>query len=349
VTSPASPRASASTASWKIGDRTRLVKNPRFYDAKNVCLDEVYLYPTADSISAERRVRAGQLDANVDIQSNRIAYLRQPGQIPEYVRTNPWLGTVYLAFNQKLPKFKDRRVRQALAMSIDREFITKKLLRGSQPPAYGLVTPGVAGYGDGVKAYWADWPLERRQAEARRLLAAAGYGPTNPLKTAIKIRNISDPILIMPAIQADWRAVGVEVALEPEESQIAYADFRARNFEIADASWIADFDDPLTYLALLQTKTGVQNYGDYSNPAYDALIDRSEHEPDPARRIAILKRAERLMLDDAAIATVYFYISKNLVSPQVTGWLENVPDHHRRRWVCFKDPEARRAANKGTR
>ena len=330
----------------KLGDRTRLLKNPRFYDAKNVCLDEVYLYPTADSISAERRVRAGQLDVNTDIQSNRIAYVR--GQIPDYVRTYPWLGTVYLAFNQKLPKFKDARVRQALSMAMDREFITAKLLRGSQPPAYGFVTPGVQGYGDGVKAAWAGWPLSKRQDEAKRLLAAAGYGPGNPLKTAIKIRNISDPMLIMPAIQADWRAIGVEVALEPEESQIAYADFRARNFEIADASWIADFDDPLTYLALLQTKTGVQNYGDYSNPAYDALLERSEREPDPGKRMAVLKQAERMMVEDAGVAPIYFYISKNLVNPAVTGWLENVPDHHRRRWVCFKDAAARRAANKGT-
>ena len=333
-------------ASWNLGDRVRLVKNPRFYDAANVCLDEVYYYPANDAIAAERRVKRGELHSIDDIRSNRIAYLRQPDQIPDYVHTHTWLGTVYLAFNSELPKFRDRRVRQALSMSIDRDFITKKLLRGGQQPAWGFVPPGMANYPTPGLPYWASWPLERRQAEARRLLAAAGYTADKPLQVDIKHRNTSDPTLFMPAIQADWRAVGVDVTLTVNESQIAYAAYRNKDFEVADAGWIADFDDAINFLELNRSTTGAQNYGQYKNPAYDALLAKADQEPDVARRAAYLSAAEKIVLEDAVIAPTYFYISKHLVNPAITGWYENTPDHHRKRWVCFRDAAARRAANR---
>src|SRR5690606_32132907 len=136
--------------------------------------------------------------------------------------------------------FKDKRVRQALTMAIDRDFITKKLLRGGQTPAYTFVPPGVANYQAADPPAWSSWTLEQRQAEARRLLAAAGYGPQRPLRIEIKHRNTPDPRLVMPAIQADWKAIGVDVRLVQNETQIAYAAYRSRDFQVADAAWIAD-------------------------------------------------------------------------------------------------------------
>jgi oligopeptide transport system substrate-binding protein len=327
---------------WKLGNPIHLLKNPRFYDAANVCLDEVYYYATNDSVSAERRVRRGELHANVDIQSNRIAFLKK--EAPEIVRTNTWLGVDYLIFNANLAPFKDVRVRQALSMAIDREFITGKLLRSGTKAAYSFVPPGVAGYPGGPRPYWQGWSLERRQAEARRLLAAAGYGPSRQLRFEVKQRNTADPLLIMPAIQADWRLVGVQADLVPNESQIAYAAYRVRDFQMADASWIADFDDASNFLDLFQSSTGVMNYGDYKNPAFDVLAAQAAREPDAAKRAALLVRSEQMVLDDAGVVPIYFYISKNLVRPEVTGWVENVPDKHFKRWICFKDAAARRKA-----
>jgi oligopeptide transport system substrate-binding protein len=334
--------------SWKMGDRVHLVRNRRFYDDAKTCIDEIDFYPTTDSISAERRVRRGELDINDDIQSNRIAYLRRPGQMPAYVHTHAWLGVAYLAFNgRQAPALRDRRVRQALSMAIDRDFIARKLLRGGQIPAFSFVPPGIANYvPGGVKPYWGDWPLARRQAEARRLLAAAGYGPARPLKLELKHRNSADPMLFMPAIQADMKDIGVQVQLVQNESQIAYAAYRARDFQIADAAWIADYNDPLSFLYLQRSTTGGQNYSDYANPAYDALLDRADHEPDAARRAAYLARAEKMMLEDAPVAPVFFYVSKNLVSPAVTGWVDNLADWHRARYLCFKDAAARRAGKR---
>jgi oligopeptide transport system substrate-binding protein len=324
---------------WKLGDHVRAVKNERFWDADKVCIDEVFYFPTTDAISAERRVKRGELDLNTDIQSNRIAFLRKA--MPGYVRTHTYLGVSYLAFNSHVPAFQDRRVRQALSMAIDRDFITKKLLRGGQEPAYTFVPPGVANYRAVAPPAWSAWSFERRQAEARRLLAKAGYGPAHPLKVEIKHRNSADPMLVMPAIQADWKQVGVEATLLQNEGQIAYASYRARDFQVADAAWVADYNDPMTFLYLQQSETGSQNYGDYKNPAYDALLARADNEPDTARRAAILAQAEQLMLDDAAVAPTFFYVAKNLVSPKITGWVDNIVDYHPVRYLCLPGAKAR--------
>jgi oligopeptide transport system substrate-binding protein len=318
---------------WRLGDYVRAVKNPRFYDADKVCVDEIYFYPTGDATMAERRVARGELDFNTEIQSNRIAYLQKT--MPGYPRIATYLGVSYLAFNARVPAFRDARVRTALSMAIDREFITGKLMRGGQAPAYTFVPPGVASYAPPAPPAWSAWPFERRQAEARRLLAAAGYGPSRPLKFEIKHRASADPVLIMPAIQADWKAIGVQANLVQNETQVAYAAYRARDFDVADASWIADYNDPMSFLYLLQSKTGPQNYGDYANPRFDALLAQADAEPDAGRRAEHLRQAEQMMLGEGAIAPVYFYVSKNLVSPRVTGWVDNIVDHHRIRYLCM--------------
>lgn len=323
---------------WKLGDHVKAVKNERFWDADKVCVDEVYYYPTTDAISAERRVKRGELDINTDIQSNRIAFLRK--DMPGYVQTHTYLGVAYLAFNNTIPALRDRRVRQALVMSIDREFIAKKLLRGGQIPAYTFVPPGVANYASAKPPEWASWPFEKRQAEARRLLAAAGYGPARPLKIEIKHRNSADPMLVMPAIQADWKQIGVDARLLQNEGQIAYAAYRARDFQVADAAWVADYNDAMSFLYLMQSATGSQNYGDYKNPAYDALLAKADNEPDAAVRARYLAQAEQIMLDDATVAPTYFYVNKNLVSPRLTGWRANLVDYHPTRYICPRDTAA---------
>lgn len=325
-------------AEWKLGDRVRVTKNPYFYDAAHVCFDEINFYPTNDSVSAERRVRRGELDVSTDIQSNRIAFLRQPDQIPQMVRVHTYLGVTYLAFNTRdVVALRDRRVRQALTMAIDRDFITKKLLRGGQAPAYTFVPQGTAHYTTAsAKPFWGEWPLEKRQAEARRLLAEAGYGPKNPLKLEIKHRNTPDPSLFMPAIQADWKQIGVQAQLVQNEAQIAYASYRNRDFQVADAAWIADYNDPKSFLDLQQSDTGAQNYGDYKNPVYDALLAKADHEPDEAKRAEYLRQAEKISLEDAPISPIYFYVNKNLVSPKITGWVDNIVDWHRARFQCLE-------------
>lgn len=326
-------------SSWALGDRVRLVKNPRFHDAANICLDELYFFPTQDYVTAERRVLQGELDTHARTYANRIAYVKQ--RAPDYIRTHLWLTNQYLMFNAENPKFKDIGVRQAVSMAIDREFIVHKVRRAGEAPAYGFVPPGIANYPNAARVRWADWPFEKRQAEARRLLAEAGYGPGNPLRFELLHRAIEHQP-IWPAIQADLKSVGVEVELVGMESQVAYAAFRSRDFEMGDVGWVADFNDPVNFLELNRSSTGAQNYGDYRNPRYDALLARADQEPDANRRAEFLREAEQMVLDDMPVVPLIFGPSSNLVHPDVTGFVDNVEDDHRHRWMCFRNAEQRR-------
>jgi oligopeptide transport system substrate-binding protein len=324
-----------SLVSWNLGDKIQVAKNPRFWDAKNVCVDRINYYPTPDLVSAERRVQRGELDINTSFLSNRLQHMNEV--MPGYARPHVSLATSYLAFNthDKGP-LQDKRVRRALSEAIDRDFITAKLMRAGQVPAYSFVPPGTAHYTQGARLRWAAEPLPQRQLEAKALLAQAGFTPKHPLKVEFKTQNATDALLLAEAVQADWRAIGVEATIAQNETQIAFAAYRNRDFQIGGMSWYADFNDPVTFLGLLKSDVGAQNYGDYKNPAYDALLAQADQEPDEAKRAQILARAEQTMLDDEGIAPIYFVVNRNIVNPKITGWVANSENFHRARWLCVK-------------
>jgi len=324
--------------SWKLGDHIHAVKNPLFYDAKSVCVDEINYYPTYDSVAAEKRVRAGELDANGNIATNRIAFLRRPDQMPAYVHVHTYLGSSYFAFNEKDPDspFRDRRVRIALGMAIDRDFITQVLDHGAVDSAYTFVPPGIANYTPPTPPIWTTWPLARRQAAARAMLAQAGYGPGHPLKFELTHPSSPTALIQMPSVQADWKAIGVQASLKQEDVQILFQDLRLRAFQASWAGWIADYDDAMNFLYLNQTSSGVQDYSDYHNPTYDHLLDQANSEPDGKKRAEYMRQAEAVMLADQPIAPLVFQVNTNLVNPRITGWVDNIVDQHRSRYLCVK-------------
>lgn len=318
--------------SWRLGDHIGLAKNPAFFDAAHVCFDRVDYFATPDAISVERRIQRGELDATNTFLSNRITRLRSV--MPGYVRTHTSLATLYMSFNRAVPALQDLRVRRALSQAVDREFITGKLLRAGQQPAYAFVPPGVANYPGGARTVWAGRPLTARQAEARTLLAQAGYSPGRPLKLEIKTTNNPESLLLAQAVQADWRAIGVDASLVQNDGPVAFSAYANRDFQVGMMVWYADFNDPMTFLGLLKSDTGAQNYGDYRNPAYDALLDAADREADAARRGQILARAERLMLADEGTVPIDFTVNRALVNPRITGWVDNAENFHRTRWLC---------------
>lgn len=316
---------------WRLGDAVVLKKNPFYFDVGKVCFNEVDFTPSSDAVSNERSVKAGDLDVSTTVQSNHVMLLRRT-VLKDYLRTAPQFGVTYLSFNVRDPALKDARVRQALSMAIDREFITGKLLRAGQRPAYSLAPPGLPDYPNGPRAAWADWPLAQRQAEARRLLAAAGYGPGHPLKILIKHRNSADPTLFLPSIQNDWKAIGVRAELQQNDVQVAYMEYELHDFQVGDAGWLAP--DGLAYLDIMRSNTGANNFGQYANPAYDAELDAASDSADLQVRAAHMRKAEAILLADAPFAPVYYIASRNLVNPHITGWINNPIDTHGSQWLC---------------
>lgn len=325
---------------WRTNDFVNVRRNELFFDNDNVCIDSIYYYPTNDANGAERRVRNGELDLNNEFPGQRIEFFRQ--ELPGYVNVAPALSTVYLSFNTHEPPFDDVRVRRALAMAIDTDFIVSEILRAGQVPANAFVPPGIANYSGGAELAWAGQSIRERRAQARRLLEEAGFGPENPLRFEYTHRNTADNPRVAPHLRNHWAEIAdwVSPTIAGIETQIHYDNLRARNYVIGDAGWVADYNDAQNFLYLFETRAGPMNYPDWSNADYDRLMGEANNELDMARRAELLAQAEQILLDDAPIAPLWFLVNKSLVNPRLTGWHENAVRINRSRYLCFADAAA---------
>lgn len=328
---------------WRAGNLVQVTRNENFYDNENVCIDDVYYYPTVDVQAAERRVRNGELHLITDFAGQNLEFLRE--QVPDYVRVNPYLGTRYLSFNTTVAPLDDVRVRQALAMAVDAEFIASEILRDGSMAACAFVPPGVNAYPGSAQTPWCGVPIEERRADARRLLEAAGFGPDNPLQLNYAFRATGDNPRIAPVLQRDWAEIAdwVDIEIGQVETQIHYSNLRAGDYEIGDGAWIGDYNDAYNFLFLAESDSVPMNYSRWSNEEYDALVDRANRTLDPNARGGMLAEAEQIMLEDAAYGPVTFYVNKALVNPRVTGWEDNIVHIHRTRFLCFADVQGENA------
>ncbi|MBL1430416.1 MAG: peptide ABC transporter substrate-binding protein [Robiginitomaculum sp.] len=320
---------------WRTNDFVRVVRNPLFYDNENVCLDEIYFYAITDNNTAERQVREGRLDANNDFPGRKMDFLNE--ELPGYVRVHPYLGTTYFSFNTTKPPFDNTKVRVALSMALDRDHITKSVIKSGYIPAYSFVPPGIGNYPDGAISSWASLSFDERKAKAKELLIEAGYGPENPLQFEYTHRSTGDNPAAAPSVQSDWNSIApwVNVTIAQIETQILYADLRSGDFSVSDGGWVADFNDASNFLYLMETKAGAMNYSKYSNPEYDALMDAANREMDMVKRANMMMQAEQMMLDEAPIVPMWYLVNRALVNPKVTGWVDNIVALHRSRYLCF--------------
>lgn len=322
---------------WRPQDRVDLTRNSRFREAEAVALKSVTYLPTEDQSAALARFRAGGLDTTMEFPTARTSWLKE--NLPDETRIAESLITFYLTFNTEVPALSDVRVRQALALAVDRDIIADRVLRSGERAALTFVPPSIAGY---VPPVMETLTPDERRARARALLSEAGYGPDNPLQLTFSLSSAEDRRRIAAAIAAMWKPLGVEVTLNNTEGKVLFSKLRTGDFEIGYAGWAADVNDAANFLAILQSTASTSNYARYRNPKYDALLARAAATADLAIRAALLAEAEALMLADAPIAPLFHGVSKNLVSQRVAGWADNPKDVHPSRFLSLKAHDTKR-------
>ena len=313
---------------WRVNDVIIVKKSPTYWDRDRVRLNEIRFYPIESADTEERAFRAGQLHVTDTMALSKIDFYKT--HYPDLLKIDPYLGTYFYRINVTKPPLNDKRIRRALALTIDRESIVKDVLRGGQLPAFCFTPPGTAGYTCRAHLY-------EDVNEARRLLAEAGYPDGKGLPPIELLYNTSEAHrIIAEAIQQMWKkSLGVEVQLVNEEWKVYLDAQRTLDYQICRAAWIGDYADPNSFLDMWLTGGGNNETG-WSNPEYDRLIAEAARTADPAKRLEIFQQAEAILLDELPIIPIYFYTHVYARRPEVKGWYPTILDNHPYKYVYLE-------------
>ncbi len=316
-----------------IGGRITLVRNPAYWNARQVRLTQVTYLPL-DRAAQTDRFFAGDLAFTDSFSAEQTAWLRQ--RLGEQVVSGPYLGNFVLGLNVVRPPFAgNRSLRLALTLAVDREPLVRYVRQGLYLPAY-TPTPPLPGYRAPVPQ-WAGLPEAQRHALARQYYTAAGYSVQRPLQVELHYPTDSDNRRTYEAVAAMWRAnLGAEVSTYNEEFRVQLNERHLKKLSLFHFAWIGDYPDPFTFLQLFQTGFGY-NDGGYSNPRYDAWLNAAGNEADAARRYEELAQAEALLNADVACIPLYYYATRHLIKPYVRGWTSNIQDRNLSQYMYLLD------------
>jgi oligopeptide transport system substrate-binding protein len=313
----------------------KLKKNPRFYAADSVKLDAVMHIPIEDPRAALARYRAGELDVAVTLPSEMLDELRRT--YGAQLRLTQQIGLEYYVFNTRRKPFDDERVRRALSMSIDREGLSRGVLRAREPAAYCLVPPNVNNYPQRGCADFASLALTARRTQARELLAQAGYGANKPLVLTLRYNNADTQRKTAIAVAAMWQTLGVRTNLVAADLRAHQQAVQSGDFDVARASWYAEDRDPTSFLDLLAKRSGPVNLSGFSDAEYDRLLDAARRTVALPERARLLRQAELRAMHAQPVAPLYYYVSRRLISPRVRGWVDNPRGIHLQRYLSLED------------
>lgn len=324
---------------WVVQSYVMLERNAHYRAPASI--QQVRYVNTEDIHGELQRYRAGELDITYEIPPLQAQRIRE--SLPVQLRLAPYLGVYYYGLNLTQPPFRDApALRRALSMLIDRDVIADKVMHGLALPAYGWVPPGTAGH-VGQQPEWATWSYAQRVETARQLYREAGYSDDKPLTVEIRYNTHESHRRVATVVAAMWKqTLGIRTRLINEEFKVFLHNRRMRrDTQVFRAAWIADFNDPMSFLGILQSAHGKNDPG-WQNAQYDALLTQAQRDAaNTSLRAEALSQAERIVFDDVPLIPIYFYMSKRLVAPRVQGWTDNVLDYHYSKSLTLVPADAR--------
>ncbi|PAR37751.1 ABC transporter substrate-binding protein [Vibrio metoecus] len=305
---------------WVVNERLELKRNPQYWDDKNTVLNKVTYLPIENQVAEMNRFLSGEIQITNELPLEHFKRLKK--EHPESVQVQGQLCTYYYGFNTAKAPFDDVRVRQALSYAIDRDVISDAILGQGQKPAYFLTPEITAGFSPEMPAY-GKMTQKERVAEAKKLLEAAGYNKSNPLKFTLLYNTSENHKKIATAVQSMWKTtLGVDIALENQEWKTFLDTRRQGNFDATRAGWCGDYNEASSFLTLLMSSNS-SNDSKYHSAEYDATLEKAMTSTSEEERQKLYAEAEKLLARDMPIAPIYQYVRSRLVSPTVGGYPSN--------------------------
>lgn len=312
---------------WTHNASITAEKNENYYDYDKLGPDTIKFTLLDDDNAILAAYNSGELDFIEQLPADELANYLASGEL-EIV---DYIGTYYACFNTEDEIFSDARIRKAFSLAIDRNYIVENVSQSGEVPATGYVPAGVydaAGPGsDDFRTVGGDYysvseeDYEKNCEEARALLAEAGYPNGEGFPTVEYLYNTNDNHKkIGEALQNMWQEqLGVTVNLNNQDWNVFLENRKEGNYQISRNGWIADYNDPCSFLDMWYTDGG-NNDAQYSNPDYDAKIDAAKATSVQEERMAAFHEAEDILMEqDSVLAPIYFYTQKYMLADDIEG------------------------------
>ncbi len=314
-------------AEWSHNAYILAEKNENYYDYENLGPDTIRFTLLDDANAMLAAYNSGELDFIENFPTDEMANYLASGEIT----VADYLGTYYVCFNTEDEVFSDPLIREAFSLAIDRNYIVENVSQAGEVPATAYVPSGVndaAGpSGDDFRTVGGDYysvaaeDYEANCEKARELLAEAGYPNGEGFPTVEYTYNTDDKHkAIAEALQNMWQEVlGVTVTLSNQDWNVFLESRKQGDYQIARNGWIADYNDPCSFLDMWYTDGG-NNDAQYSNPEYDAQIDAAKATSNQEERMAAFHAAEDILIEqDSVLAPIYFYTQPYMLADDIQG------------------------------
>lgn len=305
------PESYIGNGPYKMTERVRDDKivmqiNTNYYDKDKLVAKNITVSMVADKNTALAALRNGQIHFSTLVPNQEIENLQKEGLIV----MNQAYGTTFFEINLTNEAFKDSRVRRALALAIDRNYIVESVNKAGQIPAGAFVPPLISDYKGEFRANGGDYisvntnDYQKNIEEAKKLMAEAGY-PNGENYPVIEVLVANDGNVVMvEAIQQMWKNIGVDAVIVPREWSVILQSFRDLSYQMILSGWTGDYNDPMTMLELYLSYAP-SNPG-YNNPEYDKLIESSKYIVNPEERMKVLHDAEAILMYDMPIIPIHY-------------------------------------------
>lgn len=301
---------------WIHSNQLQFVKNDKYWDKDKVKLENMQ-WPISESQSTRvSMVESGQANITVEPPISEQERLTKEGLF----KMSPYLGSYYYSFNTQKAPFDNPLVRKAFSMTVDREKLVNNVIKGGKEPAYAWVPPGLTNpitkqdfRREGGNL------VEYNPQKARELLSEAGYPNGEGLPPITILYNTNEMHkAVAEVIQAMWKEnLNVNVELLNQESKV-YLDARnTGNFQVARASWIGDYADPMTFMDVYLDEN---NDGQYHNPLYNDLVRKAQNTNNQEIRMQAMHEAEKILMDDAVVLPIYYTTQPYIAQPYVKNY-----------------------------
>ena len=311
---------------WVPSERIVLTKNPYYvggWDSSKIVSDTITLLLLEDSSASYAAYNSGEAQLIKDVPTDEIPSLTKAEDGGDFY-VDTILGTYYISLNDQREPFTDAKVRKALSLAIDRDYVANTIMQGTYEPAYNFVGPGIVDEtgmfydnANGGERYISD-DYEANLEEAKSLLAEAGYpdGEGFPVIT-YSANDAGYHIPVAEYVQQAWGELGITVNIDKVEWSSFLPLRRAGDYDVSRNGWVMDYNDPSNMIELFCSTNG-NNDGKYNNPEFDATIEASK-VADKTVHFQKLHEAEDILMEDAAAIPVAYYTDFWLQSPSLKG------------------------------